>query len=78
MKAQMTRQNYRQPRISRSNYQPKFNTVMFAMAMSMYNFGVRTMSFLRSLVTVGSGPFDGLNRGQLRKMYWLRYMYPAC
>ena len=55
------------------NFQTRFTPVMALMALA--NFGLRSMGFLSSLLTVGSGPFEGLNKGQMRKMSWLFAMY---
>lgn len=55
------------------NLQPRFTPVMALMALA--NFGMRSMNFLGSLLTVGCTPFENLNRGQMRQMWWLQCMY---
>lgn len=75
MKTQFNYRNYRNNNNVRSMYQPL--AVMMALSIAMYNFGVKAMGFLNSLVTTSLGPFAGLTRRQMRDMYWLRFMYPC-
>lgn len=58
----------------RQTHRPIKHFVTLALMM-FNNFGMRTMSFINSLCTVSDGPFNGLNRGQLRQMWWLSCMY---
>lgn len=59
---------------TRQNHRPVKHFAILAL-MAFNNFGLRTMNFINSLVTVSMGPFAGLNRGQLRQMWWLQCMY---
>jgi hypothetical protein len=75
MKTQFNYRNYRNNYNMRSVYQPL--TMVLAMSVALYNFGVKAMSFLSSLVTTSDGPFAGLTRRQMKDMWWLRYLYPC-
>ena len=57
----------------RNKYTPKFNFI--TVATLLMNFGHGVMTFLGSLVREGCTPFEGLNRGQMRQMWWLQAMY---
>jgi len=77
MKNSMNRRNYNNNRFVSNkarNYKITRQNIFVAVAMAAMNFGVQAFSFLRNLVTVGCNPFEGLNRGQLRQMYWLQYV----
>jgi len=69
----MTIQNHRN---LANKVRRNFNKGIAVTAMiALVNFGVRGLRFLNSLITVGSTPFEGLNRGQLRRMSFLFAMY---
>ena len=55
------------------NLNIRFTPVTALIALA--NFGMRSMNFIQSLLTVGSTPFENLNRGQVRQMWWLQCMY---
>jgi len=77
MKTSMNRRNYNNNRIianRASQYKVTRQNVVLAAVFAAYHFGVKAFSFLQNLVTVGGNPYDGLNRGQLRRMYWLQYV----
>lgn len=71
MKQAMTRQNFRRISNNIRNFRP--NTVATLIALA--NFGMKAFGFLSNLLTIGSTPFEGLNRGQLRQMSWLYCLY---
>ena len=78
MKAQMNRRNYNNNRIinaKAAQFKITRQNVFMAVMFSAYAFGVKAFGFLRNLVTVGSSPFDNLNRGQIRQMWYLQCMY---
>lgn len=75
MKQSMVRRqqrNFNNNRVYNSvrNHSPRFHFV--TVATMLMNFGHRVMSFLGSLVTVGFSAYDGLNRGQIRQMWWIQ------
>jgi hypothetical protein len=75
MKHQFNHRNYRNNFMR--NVGKSMTVSMIAMSIALTNFGIKAVGFLANLVTIGSGPFEGLNRRQLKDMYWLRYMYPC-
>lgn len=73
----MNRRAYNNNRVIRNkiNSQNTFrNRMTVAALIAVVNFGIQAFSFLRNLVTIGGDPYGGLNRGQLRRMYWLQYV----
>lgn len=53
---------------------PMSKQVAMTALMAFYSFGIKTLSFFDKLLTVGCTPYENLNRGQLKRMYWLRYV----
>lgn len=77
MKTSMNRRNYNNNRVianKANQFKITRQNVVLAAVFAAYHFGVKAFGFLQNLVTVGCNPFEGLNRGQLRKMYWLQYV----
>lgn len=76
MKAQFNHRNYRN-NVKRNSNNGRMNvsTLLMCMAFSAISFGVVSYSFLRNLVIEGCNPFERLNRGQMRQMWFLRCMY---
>lgn len=55
------------------------NLALISGLIGLVNFGYKmTAGFFSRLLTVGSTPFENLNRGQARKMWWLFAMYRPC
>lgn len=55
------------------------NLAILTGLIGLVNFGYKaTAGFLSRLMTVGSTPFENLNRGQARRMWWLFAMYRPC
>jgi hypothetical protein len=75
MKQSMTRQNFRNLRNNVRNFRPNAKHVTVMALIAMANFGIKAFSFINNLLTIGSTPFEGLNRGQMRQMSWLFCMY---
>ncbi len=77
MKTSMNRRNYNNNRVianKATQFKITRQNVVLAAVFAAYHFGVQAFGFLQNLVTVGRNPYEGLNRGQLRQMYWLQYM----
>jgi hypothetical protein len=75
MKTTMNRRNYNNNRVvSAKAAQFTRQNVVLAAVFAAYHFGVKAFGFLQSLVTTGRNPYEGLNRGQLKQMYWLQYI----
>lgn len=77
MKTSMNRRNYNNNRFvsaKAAQFKVTRQNVVLAAMFAAYHFGVKAFSFLGNLVRVGSSPYENLNRGQLRKMYWLQYV----
>ena len=76
MKTAMNRRTYNNNRVirNRANINKFRSSMTVAALVAVVNFGLQAFSFLRNLVTIGGDPFGGLNRGQLKKMYWLQYV----
>lgn len=77
MKTTMNRRNYNNNRgVNNKAAQFKITrqNVVLAAVFAAYHFGVKAFSFFHSLVTTGRNPYEGLNRGQLKRMYWLTYV----
>lgn len=51
-----------------------FKNVAMMTLIAIHTFGVKALSFLERLEIVGKNPYESLNRGQLKRMYWLRYV----
>jgi hypothetical protein len=75
MKQSMTRQNFRRISNNVRNFRPNAKNITVMALIALANFGTKSFSFLNNLLTVGSTPFEGLNRGQLRQMSFLFAMY---
>jgi hypothetical protein len=55
------------------------NLTLLTGLIGLVNFGYQiTAGYLSKLITVGCTPFENLNRGQARKMWWLFAMYRPC
>lgn len=63
-------QTHRMPKVKAFNF--KSTIVMSLIALN--TFGYKAMSFFDKLLTIGCTPYENLNRGQLKRMYWLRYV----
>lgn len=77
MKTQMNSKNYNNNQNSANRKKAykitRQNIIVSAMIVA-FNFGIKAFGFLQNLVTIGGSPYEGLNRGHLRKMYWLPYV----
>lgn len=63
-------QKHHTPKVKAFNFK---NTVIMSL-IALNNFGYKAMSFLDKLLIIGCTPYENLNRGQLKRMYWLRYV----
>lgn len=63
-------QNHKQKTIKPFNF--KHYAVFSLMALN--TFGHKALTFFDKLLTIGCSPFENLNRGQIKKMYWLAYL----
>lgn len=75
MKTTMNCRHYNHTPFNRvDNYKITRQNIYVSVAIMAINFGMQAYSFLRNLVTIGGNPYEGLNRGQRRQMYFLPYM----
>ncbi len=51
-----------------------FKNIAIMSLIALNTFGHKTLNFFDKLLTIGNDPYSGLTKGQLKRMYWLRYV----